>query len=313
MGTAPQRDKSSPVLAAFLYFLIVVGGTALVAPRFHATAQFLFQEVNWRFGRLASQPFYRYIYGTLVLLAMVALPWLLKNLRIRSLTDLRLKPDARHFGEAIQGAAWGLISFLLLSALLFASNIRVFDAENSARWVGQLKNFIPVSIGLALLAEILFRGALFTAFRRNHRFWIAAVLSGVFYAFFHFLEKPESPRRIQWTTGFSVLGEMFGPLGDSLGLVPALVNLTLLGILLALALERTGALQFSVGLHASVIFCFKSFGLLTDAASKDASSFWGTDRLFDGWATTIILVLVFLLIERTLPPRKPNDAESKDD
>jgi hypothetical protein len=34
-------------------------------------------------------------------------------------------------------------------------------------------------------------------------------------------------------------------------------------------------------------------------------SFWGSDKVVDGWAATVILLLIFLLIERTLPPRKP--------
>jgi len=316
-GSAPaqvpsQRTETSPVLAVCIYLFIVFVGTAIVAPRFHATAQFLFQEVNWRFGRLAGQPFYRFLYGTFVLLAIIALPALLKALRIRSVNALGLKSGLRHFGEGIQGAAWGLISFLLLAAVLVASNIRVFDSENSARLVANLKNLILGSLALAFFAELVFRGAFFTAFRRNHRFATAALLSGIFCALLFLLEKPQNlQQRIEWTSGFEALGQVLAPLTNSETLLPALLNLTLLGILLALAFERTGALHFSVGLHASMIFCFKSFGLLTNSISKDLSSsspFWGSDKVVDGWAATVILLLIFLLIERTLPPRKPVDS-----
>jgi membrane protease YdiL (CAAX protease family) len=287
-----------------IYFLIIFVGTVIVAPRLHATAQFLFQEVSWRFGRLAGQPFYRFLYGTFTLLAVVALPALLKALRIPSINALGLKPGLRHVGEGIQGLVWGLISFLLLTAVLVASNIRVFDAENSARLVANFKNLIFASVALAFFAELIFRGAFFTAFRRNHRFGAAAFSSALFCALLFLLEKPQNQQRVDWTTGFEALGQTLAPLTESQTLLPALLNLTLFGVLLALAFERTGALHFSVGLHAGVIFCFKSFGLLTNSVSKDPSSFWGSDKLIDGWATTGILLLVFLLIERTLPPRK---------
>jgi membrane protease YdiL (CAAX protease family) len=303
-GSLTPRSKPSPFFSVCLYFLFVFVGTAICAPRFHATAQFLFQEVNWRFGRLAGQPAHRYICGTLTLLAIVALPLLLRSLRIRSANDLGLKPGLRHFGEAAQGAAWGLISFLLLSALLLASNIRVFDSDNSARWVADLKSLVLSAAAMAFFAELIFRGAFFTAFRRTQSFWTAALCSGVFHAVFYFLEKPKSPRRLEWNYGFEALGQMLGPFTDPQMLVPALLNLILFSVLLALARERTGALHFSIGLHASAILCFKSYGLLTNPVSKEDSAFWGSDKLIDGWAATIMLLLVFLFIERTLPPRK---------
>jgi hypothetical protein len=77
------------------------------------------------------------------------------------------------------------------------------------------------------------------------------------------------------------------------------------GVLLALAFERTGALHFPVGLHASLILGLKSFGLLTNTTAKESSPFWGSDKLIDGWLATLVLLVVILLIERTVPPRKP--------
>ena len=300
-----KHAKTSPFAAICLYLLIVFVGTAIVAPRFHATAQFLFQEVNWRFGRLAGQPFYRFVYGTLVLLAIIALPWLLKSLAIRSLSEVGLRRGFRHVAEGIQGAAWGVISFLVLTALLVASGIRVLDLENGpALWRNQLKDILFTSVCLAFVLELVFRGAFFSAVRREQPFWSAAILSAVLYASVLFLERPQNLQRIEWTSGFAVLSQMLSAFTSSEKLIPALPNLILVGVLLALAFERTGALHFSVGLHASLLLGLRSFGALTNASAKDSSAFWGSDKLIDGWIITIVLLLLVLFIERTLPPRK---------
>jgi uncharacterized protein len=305
VAVAAEAKKTSPLLAVFIYFVVVFAGAAIIAPRFYSTAQFLQYEVSGRFHDIASQPFHRYMVRCLQLVAIIALPSLLKAFGIRSFSALGLKTGLRHFGEALQGIVWGVISLLLVSALLVASNIRVADFDHdSFQWLRHVKNAGIAAIVVSLLEEILFRGALFGALRRYHPFWPAALLSGAIYALLHFLEKPENPPTVEWNSGFVVLAQMFHGLTDWQLLVPAFLNLTLLGALLALALERTVALHFSIGLHAGLIFSFKTFGFLTNQTSKTASTFWGSDKLLDGWATTLILLVVFVLIERTLPPRK---------
>ncbi len=305
-----KPPRRSPFVAICLYLMIVFVGTAVVAPRMHATAQFLFQEVSWRFGRLASQPFQRFLNGTFVLLAVVALPSLLKSLQLRSVRDLGFRPGLRHCGEAIQGIAWAVVSFLLLSALLVASNVRSLDLENGlAQWRGQFVNLAVTSLIFGCILEIVFRGAFFTALRRVHPFWPAAVASTLVYVFLSVLQAPGTyQNRIDWTSGFEALRQVFAGVTDPAVLIPACFNLALFGVLLSLALERTGALHFSVGLQVGALFCVRSFRLLTNATAKETSAFWGSDRLIDGWVLTVMLFIIFLLVERTLPARKVVEA-----
>ncbi len=49
------------------------------------------------------------------------------------------------------------------------------------------------------------------------------------------------------------------------------------------AYQRTGALYFSIGLHAGWIFWLKSYKLVTQPAVGANSTLWGTDNLIDGW------------------------------
>jgi hypothetical protein len=82
--------------------------------------------------------------------------------------------------------------------------------------------------------------------------------------------------------GLKLLPLMLRGFADVQLLVPGFFSLTLAGGLLALAYQRTGDLNFSIGLHAGWIFCIKGGGVLTSPGPAGAW-FWGTGKLFDGW------------------------------
>ena len=58
---------------------------------------------------------------------------------------------------------------------------------------------------------------------------------------------------------------MLAGFADFHALVPGFFSLTLAGILLGLAYQRTGNLYFSIGLHAGWIFWLKTYGAFTPA------------------------------------------------
>jgi hypothetical protein len=75
-------------------------------------------------------------------------------------------------------------------------------------------------------------------------------------------------------------------------LIPAFFTLFIVGACLALAYQRTGALYFSIGLHAGWIFWLKSYKLITQPTQGANLALWGTDRLVDGWLALAILSIV---------------------
>jgi hypothetical protein len=87
-------------------------------------------------------------------------------------------------------------------------------------------------------------------------------------------------------------------------MIPAFLNLVLIGMLLALVFERTASLLFSIGLHAGFVFWVKSLGFITDQATSESTTLWGSDKVTDGWMTTLVLLVIFFFIDRTLPRRK---------
>ena len=126
------------------------------------------------------------------------------------------------------------------------------------------------------------------------------IASSLVYALVHFLQRTEFTGAVAWNSGLILLPRMLGGFADFHALVPGFFNLTLAGILLGLAYQRTGNLYFSIGLHAGWIFWLKTYGAFTTSAPRAATWFWGTGKLIDGWLALIVLVIT-LVVFKFLP------------
>jgi hypothetical protein len=116
---------------------------------------------------------------------------------------------------------------------------------------------------VATLEEILFRGGIFGGLRRMFIWPLALMASSMVYALVHFLQRTEWTGAVAWNSGLILLPRMLGGFADFYALVPGFFSLTLAGILLGLAYQRTGNLYFSIGLHAGWIFWLKAYGAFT--------------------------------------------------
>ena len=300
-----RSQPSSPTAVILLYLICVFVGAALIAPRFHASAQFL-ETISYRFSFLADAAFHRYVSRCLILLAILGLPWLFRGLGLNSASVLGLKWSGRHCAEGFHGFTWSIVPVAVLGALLFAFEIRVSDLDGvPGRWTRHLRNATLSAVTVGILEELLFRGALFGSLRQRQSFTRAALCSSSLYALLHFLERPAFSGHVEWNSGFVVLAQMLRGFTHFEVMIPAFLNLMLVGSILALLFERTGSLLYSIGLHAGLVFWMKTLNFMTDPAKKEANSFWGTEKVTDGWVTTIILVATFFLIERTLAKPKP--------
>jgi uncharacterized protein len=96
---------------------------------------------------------------------------------------------------------------------------------------------------------------------------------------------------------------MFGGFPNSNAVLAAFFNLTLAGVLLGLAYQRTGNLYFSIGLHAGWIFWLRFYSFLTLPAPHANLRLWGTDKLIDGWMAFAILAVALAILLRMLPAK----------
>ena len=147
---------------------------------------------------------------------------------------------------------------------------------------------------VAVLEEVMFRGALFGLLRKAMPWPVALALSSAIYSLAHFIGKAPTTQPVQWYSGLALLRETCR---QPPPLVPAFFTLLVAGAILALAYQRTGALYFSMGLHAGRIFWLKSCRLLLHQTGG-SQAFWGSDNLIDGWAALLILLVVFCLLAR---------------
>jgi uncharacterized protein len=102
------------------------------------------------------------------------------------------------------------------------------------------------------------------------------------------------------------LPQMLRGFGNLQVVIPGFFNLTLAGLLLGLAYQKTGNLYFSIGLHAGWIFWLKFYGAITAPVKGANIWLWGTDNPIDGWLALLVLALAFVVLVR-LPLTKSKE------
>ena len=292
-----------PFRVLLAYLAVVFLGAAALAPWASLGAQQL-----WPGSGIAHQPFHRYVSRCLIVLALGGLWPLVRAMGLRSWRENGWVPRPSWLREAGAGLALGFGSLALAAAAALLCGGRVWRADHTAaEWAKHLANAAGAAVAVGLLEELLFRGAVFSALRRTASFAFAAAVTSGVYALVHFFQKPSPPPAVDALTGFAVLGQMLRGFTDVRELVPGLFTLALAGGLLAWARERTGALWFSIGLHAGWIFWLKSYGFLTASAPGGDSVLWGTAKLYDGWTALSVLMVVAVLFAAKWR-RSPNPA-----
>jgi uncharacterized protein len=281
-----------PLPLVLIYFAAVFLGGALLAP-------WLYLFVRWggahsaALHTLAQNPFHRYVNRCLLGLAVAGLWPLFKGLGLRRWSDLGLGSPAGQWSKLGKGFAvgFGSLAGLALIALVAGGRQLNLDQDGLAWW-RVLGNAALAAAGVAVLEEVLFRGALFGAMRLVYSWPSALLASSAIYAVVHFFNRPPSPDTVDWAAGLVTLFRMLSGFGDVQQLLPGFFNLMLVGILLGLAYQRTGNLYFSIGLHAGWIFWLKSYGFLTRPVSATSAWWWGTGKIIDGWLALVVLVVV---------------------
>jgi len=281
-----------PLRALLIYILVVFVGGALLAPWLYQLVRALAPA-----SHLAQNPFHRYVDRCLLGLALIGVWPLLRALGATSWRDVGfVKPDGQ--GKRLgAGFVLGFGSLACVAAIVLAAHGRALkpDLTTGQFWV-KMVGAAGTATVVALLEELLVRGAIFGALRKVWNWRAALLVSSMIYAIVHFFEKAEVTGPVTWASGLELLPRMLAGFGDFNMIIPGFLNLTLAGILLGFAYQKTGNLYFSIGLHAGWIFWLKFYGLVTNSVAGGSSWLWGTSKLIDGWLALLVLAAVFLVV-----------------
>jgi len=310
-----------PICLLAVYVAAVFGGGALLAP-------WLYQLTQWgarhwtALEGLAQNPFSRFVLRAILGLAVLGLWPLLRGCGMLSAREMGLTSRLdgvspyRGCGRPLRNLAAGFgIGFGSLAGaagLAIVCGGRTANLSYSqAEMFHILAGATATAIVVAVLEELIFRGALFGILRKTLAWPLALAVSSAVYASVHFLHKAPAPPPIDWLSGIRLLPELFRSPPDGLALVPAFFTLLLAGAILALAYQRTGTLFMSIGLHAGWIFWLRAYGALTREAAGAWRPIWGSDKLIDGWLPFFILAVVLAGVWRAGRPASGADSRQK--
>jgi membrane protease YdiL (CAAX protease family) len=286
-----------PLRALVIYILAVFIGGALLAPPLY----WLVQSFAHTFPGLAAQPFHRYVDRSLLGIALVGLIPLVKNLGFTSLREIGLVNPGGQWKRLLGGFLLGLVSLAVIAVLAFGLRARELNPKLSGGDIfHKLLGAVVTAVVVSILEEILFRGTLFGALRKIFHWGLALVISSAIYAVMHYFKSADAPGPVTWLSGLQLLPLMFQNLGNFQAMIPGFFNLTLAGVLLGWAYQRTGNLYFSIGLHGGWIFWIKAYAAVTSPAPGSNSWWWGSGSMaiVNGWIALPVLLLILLVFGR---------------
>ena len=283
--------------AILAYLAFVFGGGALLAPWVH----YALLELPHGYGA-SGVPFHLVVVRSLFAMALVGLYAFIRSLGTKA-AEIGLAHPVRNL-------PWFGFGFLLALAIV-GLQVGAALAMGAKRWapptslnfhLSLVLNTLPMAVLVAFLVELLFRGGVFGAVEKAASFGFALALSSALYAVLHFFGEPSNPPVIGWHSGWEMLETMVGGFAGRDDLLPALPNLFLSGLLLALCFARTGSLYCPIGLNAGLVLFSRWLSALAPANPRADSMVWGGGRLVDGWAATAVMVVALFLVFKFLRP-----------
>jgi hypothetical protein len=295
MTAEADAPRGRPLRALLLYLLAVFVGGALLAPWLYHAVQALAGE-SGTLAKLARMPFARYVNRALLITALVGLPFFIRAAGIRRWADVGIAPGLVRWRRFAAGFGLGFASLAIVCAVALVAGGRLPRPRTPGDLAAQFLGALATALVVAVIEELLFRGAFFGGLKRAVGWKPALAASSALYGIVHFMARPANPPTVDWLSGLRVLPTMLAGMTELRTLVPGFLSLALAGVILGLAFQWTGELSASIGIHAGWIFWLKYYGLITKSAPGADVWFWGTRKLTDGWLAFVAIVVVLALL-----------------
>ena len=262
----------------------------------------------WLVSFVSEQPIHRVMHRIAMLVAFIGLIWMFRYWKVANKESLGYGlPRAAFVRQLLLGLICGAAIMLPLMLTLFGLDIR--EAKANVDWgivaiAGVIGGGLLSGLVVAFIEETFFRGALFSAVRRESGTVLAVFLPSLLYASVHFLGgRLRLPREaIEWSTGFAVLAKLLEAYATPFELVDSLLALFCVGVLLALVRLRTGSIAACIGLHAAWV-CTIAFVRKISLVQEQAGAGWlvGSYDGVIGWGAVgwiAIMACAYLLVTR---------------
>ncbi|HMN45313.1 MAG TPA: CPBP family intramembrane metalloprotease [Povalibacter sp.] len=243
-------------------------------------------------GLLDDQPIHRILHRLAMLAAIVGMVWLVRRWRLTDKQSAGFGLPRRTFWKQIgTGLLLGAVIIAPLLLSLHWLDVRTADPTadvTAGRMAKVLLKGLLTGLVVSFIEELFFRGYLFTAIERESGRLLAIVLPSLLYASVHFLDgRLRVPRdEIEWDSGFTVLSRMFLAYNDPLRILDSFLALFAVGVLLAIARARSGAIALCIGMHAAWV-CLLYLDETITQFNPDSNARWlvGSYDNVIGWGT----------------------------
>lgn len=162
-----------------------------------------------------------------------------------------------------------------------------------------LKKVLVPALAASVLEEWLFRGVLLGLWLKFTKPLSACIGTSLIFAAVHFLQPSDGvviANPASTLAGFELLGKILVRFTNPQVFLADFFTIFTIGMMLALARFRTGALWFSIGLHAGWIIAFKGFGLFHRTVENSPLESWGVgDSIRSGISPLLILGITAIL------------------
>ena len=225
----------------------VLGATALASP-----------WVAWGVAAVVGRPFtfarvYDRVFEVLLAVGVLA-SW--RRLDLGSAAGIGFRRHAwgrelgRGFAIGLAGLAVGLAAAALFGGLVPA--LRFPPGKTLRKALLGAGAAVAIAVG----EEALFRGIVLRRIRRDAGDVLAVAATALVYAAVHVIRARSFAAPVHAWSGVQQTSVLFAPLASGAAL-PQVVGLSLLGVLLAVARLRSGALWLPIGIHAAFVAAFR--------------------------------------------------------
>jgi membrane protease YdiL (CAAX protease family) len=283
-------------MRAFVWFFgLILFALAVMALAGYPAWLLLHPHFDFAFHRIASR--------LAMLAAAVGLVLIARHLGLANRASFGFgAPRGRFLRECLIGLTLGVVSMVLIVAVMLALDVRTWGAgaPGGAALAGLIGIGLVRGCAVALIEETFLRGAMFTAIARESGARLAIVLTALVYAATHFIGRYHIPAQdVSARSGLDLLAGTLQAFAHPGRFIDAFACYLAVGVVLGSVRARTGNIAAGIGLHAGWVWVI---AIASELSQPDPSSplryLLSSWDGFVGWLVCGWTVLAGLAIDR---------------